>query len=69
MFGLLCYVHTCDKFRRRRRRRKGLGREKLILHSKYIYKISMKKRKERERLGKKLKSWQLRIMGRNAGRI
>jgi hypothetical protein len=31
----------------------------------------MKKRieRERERLGKKLKSWQLRRMGRNAGRI
>jgi hypothetical protein len=29
----------------------------------------MKKRIERERLGKKLKSWQLRRMGRNAGRI
>jgi hypothetical protein len=29
----------------------------------------MKKRRQRERLGKKLKSWQLRRMGRNAGRI
>jgi hypothetical protein len=59
---------TFDKFRRRRRR-KGLERLKMIFHSKYIYKISMKKRKESERLGKKLKSWQLRRMGRNAGRI
>jgi hypothetical protein len=29
----------------------------------------MKKRIEGERLGKNLKSWQLRRMGRNAGRI
>jgi hypothetical protein len=42
----------------------------MIFHSKYIYiNLHEKEDRERERLGKKLKSWQLRRMGRNAGRI
>jgi hypothetical protein len=40
----------------------------MILHSKYIYK-NLHEKEDRERLGKKLKIWQLRRMGRNAGRI